>query len=272
MDRRLLLKFLALSPLFTSPLVSRAALGDIPHPRRRPSQSGQGQTTTPLPMIVIDAGHGGRDPGAIGISGTYEKNVVLDIASRLASDLEGIARIKLTRTNDTFLSLPDRVAVARAAQASLFISIHADSAPDNTSARGLSAYMLADTATDSFAEKLAEGENIVDQRFGATVTSNAAVADILYDLTARQTVSAARLAREAIVSGAGRDLRLLEHPKRAANFAVLRAPDVPSLLIETGFLSNADDETLLKNSDQRNRIAAVLAREIKSVLHHPLFL
>lgn len=261
MDRRLLLKFLALSPLFTG-----SALAGVPRPRRRPSPPAE-----PLPVVVIDAGHGGRDPGAIGLSGTYEKNVVLDIASRLAADLQSVARIKLTRSDDTFLALPERVTIAREAEASLFLSIHADSAPDSGSARGLSAYILSDTASDSFTAKLAAGENQVDQRYGATVTANAAVADILYDLTARQTMSAARLAREAIVRGAGRDLQLLDNPRRSANFAVLRAPDVPSLLVETGFLSNPDDETILGNADQRNRIAAVLAREIKTVLHHPLF-
>lgn len=269
MDRRLLLKFLALSPLFASPLISEGAGAEVPRPRRRPQiTSGDNE---PLPVLVIDAGHGGRDPGAIGISGTYEKNVVLDIASRLAADLEPVAKVRLTRSDDRFLALPERVQIAREAQASLFLSIHADSAPDNENARGLSAYILSDTASDSFAEKLATGENIVDERYGASVSANAAIADILYDLTARQTVGAARLAREAIVSGAGRDLKLLDSPKRAANFAVLRAPDVPSLLIETGFLSNPDDESLLKSATQRNRIAAVLAREIKSVLHHSLF-
>jgi N-acetylmuramoyl-L-alanine amidase len=258
MNRRLLLKLIAASPWLATP-----ALATPPRPERKPGAE--------LPVLVLDPGHGGRDPGAIGQHGTREKNVVLDIAQEMAAQLEGKALIKLTRPDDRFLSLPERVAFARDAQANLLISVHADSAPDSPAARGISAYTLAETATDDFARKLAEGENIVDQRYGAAVHEEEVVADILYDLTARQTVSASRFAKEALIKGAGRDLRLLEQPKRSANFAVLRAPDVPSLLIETGFLSNPNDEEILRDASARKKIARILAREVAGILRNPLF-
>lgn len=261
MNRRLLLKLTALGVL--APVLARAQ--SIPLPRRRPISAAE------LPLIVIDAGHGGRDPGAIGTKGSYEKNVVLDIATEVAAQLEGKARVKLTRENDRFLALPERVAIAREAQANLFISIHADSAPDSA-ARGLSAYTLSQTASDDFARKLADSENIVDQRYGAAVHKEEAVASILYDLAARQTITASRFAKEALVRAAGRSsLRLLDEPKRSANFAVLRAPDVPSLLIETGFLSNPADEEILTSAAERRRIAHILAGELANVIKNPIF-
>lgn len=260
MNRRLLLKLTALGAL--APLLARAESMRLPSRRPEPASD--------LPLIVLDPGHGGRDPGAIGVNGSYEKNVVLDIAAEMAAQLEGKARIRMTREDDRFLALPERVAIAREAQANLFISIHADSAPDSA-ARGLSAYTLSQTASDDFARKLADSENLVDQRYGAAIHRREAVASILYDLTARQTVTASRFAKDALVKAAGRNLRLLDDPKRSANFAVLRAPDVPSLLIETGFLSNPKDEELLTSAAERRRIAQVLSRELASIIRNPLF-
>jgi N-acetylmuramoyl-L-alanine amidase len=254
-SRRLFFTFIA-----TAPLLAQAAQ---PRPSTKPG--------TALPVLVLDPGHGGRDPGAIGVNGTYEKNVVLDIAQEVANACESAAKVKLTRESDKFIALPDRVAFAREQQANLFLSIHADSAPDNPQARGLSAYSLSQTASDDFAGQLAEGQNIVDERYGAAVKEQGVVASILYDLAAKQTITASRFAKSALVKGVGRDLRLLEAPKRSANFAVLRAPDVPSLLLETGFLSNAADEELLGDGQQRKKIARVLAREITTLLNNPLF-
>ncbi len=238
----------------------------MPLPRRKPRFT----ASDARPVLVLDAGHGGRDPGAIGVNGTHEKIVTLDIVQEMADRLDGVARVTLTRNDDHFLPLPERVARARQIQANLFVSIHADSAPD-PGARGLSVYTLSDTASDAFADKLAAGENIVDQRYGADVTGNAAVADILYDLAARQTVGASRFAKDALIAGVRGDMRLLEQPKRSASFAVLRAPDVPSLLVETGFLSNPADEAILSDQRQRRKIADVLAREVGRLLANPLF-
>ncbi|RTR22380.1 N-acetylmuramoyl-L-alanine amidase [Azospirillum griseum] len=224
-------------------------------------------------LVMLDPGHGGPDPGAIGLHGTQEKDVTLDIAREVARLLIDRHRVvtRLTRSDDRFLALDDRVAIARKAEADLFVSIHADSAP-NVGARGLSAYTLSTKASDSFASRLAQQENQAD-RFGGrdSKAGRQIVKDILRDLTARHTRNASLVARQTLVRGAGRDLRLLDNPMRAANFAVLKAPDVPSLLVETGFLSNPQDEEMLRTPDARRRVARVLAREIAAVLSHRQF-
>ena len=162
--------------------------------------------------------------------------------------------------------LAERVAIARDAGADLFISIHADSAP-NRDARGLSAYTLSDKASDDFAFALAKQENLADGSGGIDLRhTRPQVAAILSDLVARHTVTASLMAKSSLVEGAGRSLRLLDNPKRSANFAVLKAPDVPSVLIETGFLSNPRDEDLLRDVAQRRRIADVLSRELADVM------
>ena len=273
-NRRLLIQMMGLGALgaIVMPQVGVSAVpalsGFPPLPKPKPPLAERRGGR--LPVLMLDAGHGGRDPGAIGVNGTREKSVTLDLVMEMADRLDGSVSVQLTRSDDTFLSLPERVSKARHVEADLFISLHADSAPD-AEARGLSVYTLSEHASDSFAQLLATGENIVDQRYGATSTGDEAVTDILYDLAARQTVTASRFAKEAIVSGIGNDLHLLNSPKRSANFAVLRAPDVPSLLIETGFLSNPADEEILADNRQRRKIAALLAQEITTILAHPLF-
>ncbi len=219
-------------------------------------------------LVVIDPGHGGHDPGAIGVRGTLEKEITLDISREIARRLRGVSgvAVKLTRDTDIFLPLAERVAIARDAGADLFISIHADSAP-NRDARGLSAYTLSDKASDDFAFALAKQENLADGAGGIDLRhTRPQVAAILSDLVARHTVTASLMAKSSLVEGAGRSLRLLDNPKRSANFAVLKAPDVPSVLIETGFLSNPRDEDLLRDGAQRRRIADVLSRELADVM------
>jgi N-acetylmuramoyl-L-alanine amidase len=227
----------------------------------------------PPRFIMIDPGHGGKDPGAIGRKGTLEKNVTLDVSQRIVEALQGRADViaKLTRNTDEFLPLKERVARAREAKADLFISIHADSAPTKL-ARGLSAYSLSSTGTDDFARELAKRENSVDEIGGVDLTDTEPdVAAILMDLTARHTRNAALKAKRFIVRGVSKEWRLLENPMRAAPFAVLRAPDVPSILIETGFLSNPQDEALLASSDKRQKIAQLLARELAGLIKSPPF-
>ncbi len=237
----------------------------IPPPRRKPA------LRVP-PLVILDPGHGGRDPGAVGRRGTQEKDVVLDIARAVQRRLAGSgqARVDMTRSTDVFLALDERVEIARRAGADLFVSIHADSAP-NLEARGLSAYTLDENATDDFARKLAQQENLADRFAGLDRRGAKAVAAILNDLRARHTRDTALRARAALVDGAGRTLRLLENPMRSANFAVLRAPDVPSMLIETGFLSNREDESMLRDQRQRRRIAEVIADELASLAGSALF-
>lgn len=221
-------------------------------------------------LVMIDPGHGGRDPGAIGVRGTYEKTVTLDIAkemARMAGKTKGW-KVALTRDTDDFIDLKDRVRIAQDAGADLFISIHADSAP-NRQARGLSAYTLSDKASDDFAASIAQQENIAGGAESLHLDQN--VAAILADLAVRRDVTRALKAKQAIVKGAGKELRLLDNPMRSANFAVLKAPEIPSLLIETGFLSNAQDENLLRDASQRRRIAGILARELTAVMNTHTF-
>ncbi|MCW2243511.1 N-acetylmuramoyl-L-alanine amidase family protein [Azospirillum canadense] len=261
MDRR---RFLQLS--LTVPLAGAAGL--VPSPLLA---TGAKATARPAPrtrMIVLDPGHGGVDPGAIGTRGTQEKEVTLDIAREVARLLSGQHRLgaTLTRSDDRFLELQERVDLAREARADLFVSIHADSAP-NREARGLSAYTLSEKGSDAFAASLAQRENAVDRLGGVDFKAQKRVVkDILLDLTARHTKHASLVARQSIVKGAGKELRLLDNPMRAANFAVLKAPEIPSVLIETGFLSNKLDEAILRDSKARRTVARVLAREIASLV------
>jgi N-acetylmuramoyl-L-alanine amidase len=222
---------------------------------------------------MLDPGHGGRDPGATGRSGTFEKDVTLDIARRMADALEarpGIT-VKLTRDEDMFLPLEERVRIGREARADLFLSVHADSAP-NRAARGLSVYTLSEKASDSFSKRLAEHENEADLMGGMDLPAgDKEVEAILFDLAARHTRDTAQRARAGFVESMGRNWHLLERPMRAANFVVLRAPDVPSMLVETGFLSNPEDESLLRQPTQRAKIAALMAKDLGSILDSDLF-
>lgn len=227
----------------------------------------------PPRLLMLDPGHGGHDPGAIGAKGTLEKLVTLDIARQMANLLaaEPSVNVRLTRDSDLFLPLPERVNLGRTARADLFISIHADSAP-NRAARGLSAYTLAEKASDDFAKALAEQENKVDFAGGVVPEDmDKEVAAILFDLTARRTRNTSQRAKFSFVKAIGKELPLLENPMRSANFAVLRAPDVPSILIETGFLSNPKDEAILAEAKQRQRIAKLMAENITAILKSPLF-
>lgn len=232
-----------------------------------------GRKPKPPRLVMIDPGHGGHDPGAIGKHGTYEKDVTLDVARRVVDNLNqsGSVIAKLTRRTDVFLPLKERVSIAREAKADLFISIHADSAPTQA-ARGLSAYSLSEKGTDRFARELAKRENSVDEVGGVDLKDTEPdVAAILLDLTARHTRNAALKAKKQIVRAMRGKWQLLDNPMRAANFAVLRAPDIPSILVETGFLSSVKDEALLRDASQRGRIAGLLSKEMTSLLSSPPF-
>jgi N-acetylmuramoyl-L-alanine amidase len=240
-------------------------------------------TSTPRPapihkpraprLLMLDPGHGGRDPGAIGRIGTHEKDVTLDIARRMADALSGMTGItaKLTRDDDTFIPLEERVRIGREAHADLFLSVHADSAP-NMAARGLSVYTLSAKASDDFSKHLADKENEADMMGGMDLPpADKEVTSILMDLAARQTHNTAQHARASFVEAVGQKWHLLESPMRAANFVVLRAPDVPSMLVETGFLSNPQDEQLLRQPQQRTKIAQVMAKDLAAILNTSLF-
>lgn len=271
MDRRAFVRFalgapvigltvggLAARPALAQDAGVQSALAGARAPSRKPG---------PPRLVVIDPGHGGRDPGAIGSRGTLEKDITLDIAKNVAVALsrQTGTRAVLTREGDEFLDLGERVRRARDAKAELFISIHADSAPDPR-ARGLSAYTLSEKATDAFAAAIAQQENLADALGVDTSAMDAVLQGILADLTAERVKRASLLAKQTLIAGAGKELRLLDNPMRSANFAVLKAPDVPSVLVETGFLSNREDEKSLRDAGTRRRIAAVLARELASVM------
>jgi N-acetylmuramoyl-L-alanine amidase len=249
--------------------LSLAAAGATPSgaaPRRAPPRA-----DTALPLVVLDPGHGGADPGAIGAAGTQEKRVVLAVALELRRRLEagGRVRVALTRGRDVFVPLAERVAIARRQEAALFLSIHADSAPAGHAAqgrdapRGASIYTLAETASDPFSAALARRENLADRAGGLRLPSVPPdVQRILLSLMRDETRQGSeRLARQTMQAMAG-DLPLLTNPHRRAGFVVLKAPDVPSALVEIGFLSHPADEALLNRAAWRGRVADSLAEGV----------
>jgi N-acetylmuramoyl-L-alanine amidase len=213
-------------------------------------------------IVVIDAGHGGQDPGTIGSSGTYEKTVTLEMARELKKVMEagGHYRVVLTRADDTFIRLRDRVALARAAGAELFISLHADSIGDRHH-RGASVYTLSEVASDKEAEALATKENKADLIAGIDLSNeNRDVANILIDLAQRETMNYSARFAATLVDEIDRAAKINVNPHRFAGFAVLKAPDVPSVLIEMGYLSNPQDERMLRDPRQRKRFADAVRR------------
>jgi N-acetylmuramoyl-L-alanine amidase len=212
--------------------------------------------------VAVDAGHGGIDAGASGArTKTPEKTVTLEFARLLAEHLNKIDGVKafLTRDDDTFLSLSERVTIARQQRADLFISLHADTLAQKD-IRGATVYTLSDRASDRMAENLAARENLSDQLAGFSISSGPPeVADILLDLTRRETQAFSVALAENVVKSFEGQVGLINNPHRQANFQVLRAPDIPSVLLELGFLSNGEDEKLLLDDDWRNKISALIA-------------
>jgi len=214
------------------------------------------------PIVVIDAGHGGRDPGAISVSGEVsEKDLTLALARELRDDLlkDGRVRVAMTRNDDRYLTLDQRAAVARRLNAGMFVSLHIDSAP-NPLARGATVYSLSDVASDAEAARLAESEN----RGSADDASDGSVEAMLSDLAMQSQMSAsADLAARLVNKSAGR-FELRPNPHRFAAFHVLRRADAPAVLFEAGYISNADDEVLLRSPEQRTKIAHALAQAIET--------
>lgn len=212
-------------------------------------------------IVVIDAGHGGIDSGTIGVTGMQEKDLVLDEAIRLGKDLKRRGYIvHLTRDTDTFIPLRGRVNIARRDTADLFISLHADSSPD-AGVAGASVYTLSERGSDKEAAALAKKENQSDIIAGVDLSGdNSSVASILIDLAQRDTMNrSSRFAQESVRElGAATDV-LPHDPHRSAAFAVLKAPDVPAVLIELGYLSNAQDAAQMATSRWRNRVAGAIA-------------
>ncbi|KFC72552.1 N-acetylmuramoyl-L-alanine amidase [Devosia sp. LC5] len=218
------------------------------------------------PLVVIDPGHGGIDSGAEAANGIKEKDIVLAFALKLQQLLveSGRVDVALTREDDTFLRLEERVALARSNKADLFISIHADSF-QQPEIRGASVYTRDENATDVLDKVLADNENKTDVIAGFTMPQMAPeVVDILIDLMRREMRKQSYLAAQSIVHQLEPSVELRRFPVRQANFFVLQAPDVPSVLIELGFLSNATDMANLMQSDWQERTANALARGIST--------
>ncbi len=207
--------------------------------------------------IVLDPGHGGIDPGAVSRGGTREKDIVLAFSQRLKEALEEVGQfdVHLTRERDVFIPLAERVRQARELRASLFISIHADSVSTG-SVNGASVYTLSERASDSVAAALAEQENRSDALAGVElVEENDAVADILIDLVRRETNNYSVFFARTLVENLREDVALVRNPHRSAGFRVLRAHDVPSILLELGYLTNTADEKLLNDEEWQNTVA-----------------
>ena len=218
------------------------------------------------PLVVLDPGHGGKDPGAIGVSGTYEKHVALDTAHELQRQIRaaGQLRVELTRAGDVFIPLEQRVAWAQRRGAALFVSMHADALADR-SVRGASVYTLAGAASDAQTAALARSENAADRYAGPQFGNvSPAVAEILASLVRQETRSgSARMAR-SVVSEFHGEVGLLPNPARHAGFVVLKAADIPSVLVEMGFMSNLRDEAALREAGHRTMVAAALRRAIET--------
>ncbi len=220
------------------------------------------------PVVVLDPGHGGIDNGTKAPSGELEKDIVLDFAQRLRQRLEktGKLRVIMTRSDDTFVQLADRVHIARDASAALFVSIHADwLSHGEGDADGATIYTLSETATDSEAARLAEKENRADVIAGVDLKAEPDdVAGILIDLAQRETKSYSLQFAHKLVSEMRPVARLHKNPLKSAGFRVLRAPDVPSVLIELGYVSNRQDLQSLLSDTWRNKTADAIAKAIES--------
>jgi N-acetylmuramoyl-L-alanine amidase len=232
--------------------------GRVPENRRTELQP-ENKAGDPRPLIVIDPGHGGIDNGTKAATGEMEKTIVLEFCLMLRDKLEKIGkyRVVMTRTDDSFVALGDRVALARTRQASLFISIHADAlARGEGDAQGATVYTLSERPSDARAARLAEAENQADVIAGLDLSSEPKdVAGILIDLARRETKTFSVQFAQTVVSSMKASARLHQHPLKSASFVVLKAPDVPSVLLELGFVSNKTDLKSLISPEWRERTA-----------------
>lgn len=227
----------------------------------------EGSRDADRPLVVIDAGHGGRDPGAPSADeARREKQASLAIARAIRDELVRNRRLRvaLTRDDDRFLILGDRREIARRLGADLFISIHADSAP-NPGARGATIYTLSDRASDQVAARLAAKENRADVINGVDLGGESAeVSSILIDLARRETMNVSAVFANVLQKALAPTIRFRTTSHKFAGFVVLKAPDVPSILFEAGYISNPEDEALLFSKDYQTRIAAGMRKAIET--------
>jgi N-acetylmuramoyl-L-alanine amidase len=244
-------------------LESRAPEGSKPQTPPETKVNGDSR-----PLVVIDPGHGGIDNGTRAASGEMEKTIVLEFSSLLRDKIEktGKYRVLMTRTDDTFVALGDRVQFARARQAALFISIHADALRRREGdAQGATVYTLSERASDARAARLAEAENQADVIAGLDLSAEEKdVAGILIDLARRETKTFSVQFAHTIVGTLKNATRLHQHPLKSARFVVLKAPDVPSVLVELGYVSNRADLKSLISTEWRDRTAESIVRAIEA--------
>ncbi|PZA11849.1 N-acetylmuramoyl-L-alanine amidase [Rhodopseudomonas palustris] len=228
----------------------------------------------PRPVVVLDPGHGGIDNGTQSADGVAEKTIVLDFALALRDRLvrQGKFRVVLTRDDDTFIPLNDRVKIAREQSAALFVSIHADALPRREGdAQGATIYTLSDKASDAEAQRLADAENKADAIGGVNLTEEPTdVADILIDLAQRETKTFSSRFAQQLMKDMKTATRMHKRPLKSAGFRVLKAPDVPSVLIELGYVSNKADLQHLLSEQWRNKTVGAVAQAIDSFLSRRL--
>jgi len=238
-----------------------------PRPSRLSLPAVQGPRRADAPLVVIDAGHGGHDPGSSSTGGDeQEKDVALRIAKAIRDELldSGKVRVALTRSDDRFLVLQERREIARRLHADLFISVHCDSAP-NPGARGASIYTLSETSSDRVAAALAARENKADVINGIDLSRESNdVSTILIDLAQRETLNTSSVFASELQRELSPLIGLKSTFHKFAGLMVLKAPDVPSVLLETGYISNDDDLALLTSEEYRHKIAIGVRRAVEA--------
>ena len=237
-----------------------------PQPAQPPAKAAPGQKVTRMVTIALDPGHGGEDPGATGTTGVHEKDIVLAVAKRLKAKLEDLpnTRVMLTRDADFFVPLGQRVEKARKVQADLFVSIHADAFVEPT-ARGSSVFVLSEKgASSSAARWLANDQNKADLIGGVNLgTHDRQLASVLIDLSQTAQINDSMKLGKAVLTEIGGINRLHRGVVEQAGFAVLKAPDIPSILVETAFISNPEEEARLKDDAYQNQLADAITKGIK---------
>jgi N-acetylmuramoyl-L-alanine amidase len=254
------------TPAQPQPTAPQAQLKPQPPQLSSQGKNAPGGKVTRMVTIALDPGHGGEDPGATGATGIHEKDIVLEIAKRLKGKLEELpnTRVMLTRDADFFVPLGQRVEKARKVQADLFVSIHAD-AFIQPSARGSSVFVLSEKgASSSAARWLAADQNKADLIGGVNLgTQDKQLASVLFDLSTTAQINDSMKLGKAVLSEIGGINRLHKGSVEQAGFAVLKAPDIPSILVETAFISNPEEEAKLKDDAYQNQLADAITKGIK---------
>ena len=243
------------------------ALADADRVSRMPLPRIYGARSADRPLVVLDPGHGGRDPGATSpFGGRREKDITLALARAIRDGLarSGRVRVALTRDDDTYLLLEERYEIARRLGADLFISIHADAAPRNDQAHGATIYTLSEVASDREAAQLAQRENESDRIAGTRLSPDANVNLILIDLAQRESMNVSAEFARLLHREAAPVFPFRPDWHRFAAFIVLKAPDIPSVLFESGYLTNERDAAYIQSPQGRSQIAEGLRRAIEA--------